>query len=174
MSLYTIVDLSNIWVLADIYEYEMPWIMVGQQVEMNLTYYPGKKFTGKITYIDPFMDPKTRTLKVRMEFKNPEWKLKPDMYANVTLKSIIAKKSVAVPEGAVIHSGEKQLVIVKTKKGNFKSREITLGAQAEGYYQVLAGLKEGENVVTSSSFLIDSESRIKEALDKLQPIHSNN
>ena len=141
MSLYTIVDLSNIWVLADIYEYEMPWIEVGQQVEMNLTYYPGKKFTGKITYIDPFMDPKTRTLKVRMEFKNPEWKLKPDMYANVTLKSIIAKKSVAVPESAVIHSGEKQLVIVKTKKGNFKSREITLGAQAEGYYQVLAGLK---------------------------------
>lgn len=168
MSLYTIADLSNIWVLADIYEYELPWIKIGQEVKMNLSYYPGRKFKGKVTFIDPFMDPKTRTLKVRMEFQNPNWDLKPDMYANVTLKSIIAKKAVAVPEEAVIHSGKRNLVIVMTAKGGFDSREVTLGAQANGYYQVLEGLKAGETVVTSSNFLIDSESRLKEAISKFQ------
>lgn len=168
MSLYTIADLTNIWVLADVYEYELPWIKIGQKAEMNLSYYPGKKFRGKVTYVDPFMDPKTRTLKVRMEFDNPAWKLKPNMYANVTLKSAIAKKSIAVPEEAVIHSGEKETVIVQNSSGGFDSRVLTLGAQANGYYQVIKGLKAGENVVTSSSFLLDSESRLKDALSKLQ------
>jgi RND family efflux transporter MFP subunit len=167
-SLYTIADLTNIWVLADVYEYELPWIKIGQKAEMNLSYFPGKKFQGKVTYIDPFMDSKTRTLKVRMEFDNPAWKLKPNMYANVTLKSAIAKKSIAVPEEAVIHSGEKETVIVQNSSGGFDSRVLTLGAQANGYYQVIKGLKAGENVVTSSSFLLDSESRLKDALSKLQ------
>ena len=167
-SLYTIVDLTNIWVLADVYEYELPWIKIGQEAEMNLSYYPGKKFQGKVTYIDPFMDSKTRTLKVRMEFDNPAWKLKPNMYANVTLKSVIAKKSVAVPEEAVIHSGEKEIVIVQDSSGRFDSRVLTLGVQANGYYQVIKGLRVGENVVTSSSFLLDSESNLRDALKKLQ------
>jgi len=168
MSLYTIADLTNIWVLADVYEYELPWIKIGQKAEMSLSYYPGKKFQGKVTYIDPFMDSKTRTLKVRMEFDNPKWKLKPNMYANVTLKSAIEKKSIAVPEEAVIHSGEKEIVIVQNSSGGFDSRVLTLGAQANGYYQVIKGLKAGENVVTSSNFLLDSESRLKDALKNLQ------
>lgn len=168
MSLYTIADLSNIWVLADIYEYELPWIKIGQPVEMNLAYFPGKKFTGKITFIDPFLEPKTRTIKVRMEFDNPDWELKPDMYANVTLKSVIEKSTVAVLEEAVIRSGEKDIVLVLNKGGGFESREVILGAQAGNYYQVLKGLKAGEEVVTSSGFLIDSESRLKEAISKMQ------
>ncbi len=168
MSLYTIADLSNIWVMADVYEYELPWIKVGQKAEMSLSYYPGRKFRGKVTYIDPFMDPKSRTLKVRMEFENPKWELKPDMYANVILKSIIAKRAVAVPEQAVIHSGEKEIAIVQTASGGFESRKLTLGPQANGYYQVLKGLEAGERVVISSSFLLDSESRLQEALSKLQ------
>jgi RND family efflux transporter MFP subunit len=168
MSLYMIADLSNIWVLADIYEYEVPWVKVGQKVEMNLSYFPGKKFAGKVTFIDPFLDPKTRTNKVRMEFANPKWNLKPDMYANVTIKSTIAKRGVAVPEEAVIHSGERDIVIVQGRNGTFESRELTLGPQADGYYQVLKGLRAGETVVTSSSFLIDSESNLREALSKLQ------
>ena len=170
MSLYTIVDLSSIWVMADIYEYELPWIKVGQDAEMNLPYYPGKTFQGKVTYIDPFLDSKTRTIKVRMEFDNPNWELKPDMYANVILKSTIAKKAIAVPEEAVIHSGQRELVVVRTPEGEFDSREITLGAQANGYYQVLDGLKAGEKVVTSSNFLIDSESRLREAMSKLKNV----
>jgi RND family efflux transporter MFP subunit len=168
MSLYMIADLSNIWVLADIYEYEIPWIKVGQKVKMNLSYFPGKKFAGKVTFIDPFLDPKTRTNKVRMEFANPKWNLKPDMYANVTIKSTVTKRGVAVPEEAVIHSGEKEIVIVQSSSGTFESRELTLGPQADGYYQVLKGLRSGETVVTSSNFLIDSESKLQEAIGKLQ------
>ncbi|MFQ6611251.1 MAG: efflux RND transporter periplasmic adaptor subunit, partial [Fidelibacterota bacterium] len=168
MSLYMIADLSNIWVMADIYEYELPWVKLGQRVEMNLSYFPGKKFVGRVTYIDPFLDAKTRTNKVRMEFANPNWKLKPDMYANVTIKSTIAKRGVAVPEEAVIHSGEREIVIVQNPSGTFESRQLTLGPQAGGYYQVLKGLRAGETVVTSSNFLIDSESNLEEALNKLQ------
>lgn len=168
MSLYMIADLSNIWVLADIYEYEVPWVKVGQKVEMNLSYFPGKKFAGKVTFIDPFLDPKTRTNKVRMEFANPQWKLKPDMYANITIKSTITKRGVAVPEEAIIHSGEREIVVVQLPSGAFESRKLTLGPQADGYYQVLKGLRAGETVVTSSGFLIDSESNLQEAINKLQ------
>ncbi|MCH8208924.1 MAG: efflux RND transporter periplasmic adaptor subunit [Nitrospinae bacterium] len=168
MSLYTIVDLSNIWVLADIYEYELPWVKIGQPVKMELPYYPGKEFRGKVTYIDPFLEAKTRTIKVRMEFENINWELKPEMYSNVILESVIAKNSVAVPEESVIHSGEKDLVVIVNKSGGFESREVTLGAAADGYYQVLKGLKGGEEVVTSSHFLLDSESSLKEGFLKLE------
>ncbi|CAI2718283.1 efflux RND transporter periplasmic adaptor subunit [Nitrospina watsonii] len=164
--LYMIADLSNIWVMADIYEHELPWVKIGQKAEMNLSYFPGKTFKGEVTYIDPYLDPKSRTLKVRMEFKNPDGALKPDMYANVFLKSTVAKNGVAVPEQAIIRSGENDLVVVQTGAGQFESRKIVLGAQAEDYYQVLEGLRPGETVVTSSSFLIDSESRLTEALNK--------
>jgi len=168
MSLYTIADLSNIWVLADIYEYEVPWIQIGQDAEMNLTSFPGKTFSGKVTYIDPFLQSETRTLKVRMELDNPGWNLKPDMYANITLKSVIARDAVAVPEEAVLFSGEHTRVIVKNSAGEFERREVRLGAQAKNNYQVLDGLKEGETVVISSGFLIDSESSLREALGKFQ------
>ncbi|MGP0564868.1 MULTISPECIES: efflux RND transporter periplasmic adaptor subunit [unclassified Nitrospina] len=171
--LYTIADLSSIWVMADIYEYEMPWVEIGQEATMNLPYFPGKQFKGKVTYIDPFLDPKTRTIKVRMEFENPDWALKPDMYANVTLKSPLSKDGVAVPEQAVIRSGNMDLVVVQNKKGQFETRQVALGVEAEGYYQVLKGLKSGETVVTSSAFLIDSESRLKEAMDKLDSSSGN-
>ena len=168
MSLYMIADLSNIWVLADIYEYEVPWIKVGQNVEMNLSYFPGKKFVGKVTFIDPFMNPATRTLKVRMEFPNPKWELKPDMYANVTIQSTIAKRGLTVPEEAVIHSGEKTLVVIAKDSGQYESREVTLGVLAQGYYRVIKGLRKGEEVVSSSNFLIDSESKLQEAIAKIQ------
>ncbi|NIU95520.1 MAG: efflux RND transporter periplasmic adaptor subunit [Nitrospinaceae bacterium] len=168
MSIYQIADLSNIWVLADIYEYEVPWLKVGQYAEMNLSYFPGEKFTGKVTFIDPFMDPTTRTLKVRMEFPNPKWELKPDMYANVVIKSSVKKRGLVIPEEAVLHSGNRTLVIVSTDSGRFDSREVTLGVQAGGYFQVLKGLRRGEKVVISSNFLIDSESKLQEAISKLQ------
>ena len=166
-SLYMITDLSNIWVMADIYEYELPWVKLGQEAEMTLSYFPEKKFKGKVTYIDPFLDSKTRTLKVRMEFENPNLELKPGMYANVILKSIITKSGLAVPEMAVIHSGEKELVIVQNKSGSFESYEVVLGVKSGRYYQVLKGLRNGQKVVTSSNFLIDSESKLSEAISKM-------
>jgi hypothetical protein len=169
MHLYTIADISNIWALADIFEYELPWVKVGQDTEMQLSYFPGKKFRGKITFIDPFLDPKTRTVKVRMEFANPQWKLKPDMYANVTLRSPIAGKSIAVPEEAVIHAGDKNIAIVQNRDGGFESREVAIGMHSGKHVQILSGLKPGETVVTSANFLFDAESKLSEALKKLQP-----
>ena len=174
MSLYTIVDLSNIWVLADIYEYELPWVKIGQHVKMELPYYPGKEFKGEVTYINPFLESKTRTIKLRMEFENKNWELKPEMYSNITLESVIAKKSVAVPEESILHSGEKDLVVIVNKSGGFESRGVTLGAAADGYYQVLKGLKGGEEVVTSSHFLLDSESRLKQGILKLEEDRDDN
>ncbi len=168
MTLFTIVDLSTIWVLADVYEYELPWIHLGQKAEVNLSYLPGKLYKGKITYIDPFLDPKTRTVKVRVELNNPKWELKPEMYANVRLRSIVGQKTVTVAEEAVIHSGERNLVVIRMPDGRFQSHEVKLGLQANGYYQALSGLKVGDQVVTSSNFLIDSESRLQEAINKLE------
>ncbi len=170
MGLYTLVDLSNIWVFAEIYEYELPWIKMGQEVEMTLSYFPGKTFKGKVTFIDPFLESKTRTIKVRMEFDNPDWELKPEMYANVTLKSEITRQSAAIPEEAVIHAGEKDYGIVRNSSGGFESRVLTLGPLAEGYFQVIAGVKVGEEAVTSSAFLIDSESNLREAISKFQSV----
>lgn len=167
MNLYMIADLSNIWLIADIYEYEVPWIKLGQEVEMSLSYFPGKPFKGKVTFIDPMLDPESRTLKVRMEFPNPNLELKPEMYANVTLKSEVTKKSIAVPEEAVIYSGDKTMAMIQKRSGRFESRVLNLGVKTQGYVQVISGLKAGDRVVTSSTFLIDSESRLKEALDKM-------
>jgi Cu(I)/Ag(I) efflux system membrane fusion protein len=168
MNLYMIADLSNIWIIADIYEYEVPWIKLGQEAEMTLSYFPGKIFKGKVTFIDPVLDPESRTVKARIEFPNPNWDLKPEMYANVILKSEVTNKTIAVPEEAVIYSGDKTMAMIQKPSGGFESRELNLGVKTQGYVQVLSGLKAGEKVVTSSTFLIDSESRLQEALEKME------
>jgi multidrug efflux pump subunit AcrA (membrane-fusion protein) len=167
MNLFTIADISTVWVYADIYEYELPWIRLGQRANMELPYLPGKTFTGKVTYIYPFLEAKTRTVKVRMEFPNPTWELKPDMYADVRIEENLGNDAIAVPEEAVIFSGERPLVIVDKGNGRFEPREIKLGVDTGDYFQVLEGLHEGERVVTSANFLIDSESKLKEALNKM-------
>ncbi len=167
MSLYKIADISKVWVYVDVYEYETPWIKVGQEAEMTLASYPGRVFRGKVSFIYPFMEPETRTNKVRLEFDNPDFELKPDMYANVILKSRIAGDSLAVPKEAVLLSGERAIVILARGGGKFMPKEVRLGAEADDYYQVLDGLKEGDEVVVSAHFLIDSESKLKEAITKM-------
>jgi membrane fusion protein, copper/silver efflux system len=161
--LYTIADLSNVWVNVDIYEYDIPLINVGQSASLNLSYDPGQFFTGKVSYIYPYLDEKTRTLKVRLEFPNPDFKLKPDMYVNAEIK-VDAGKHLAVPEDAVLNSGIRKVVFVDKGSGHFESKEVKLGAKMGGYYQVLSGLNEGEKVASSSAFLLDSESRLSEAM----------
>jgi len=168
MNLYTIADISRVWVEADIYEYELPWIKLGQKATMNLSYYPEKEYEGTITFINPFLEEKTRTIKVRLEFDNPNFELKPDMYADVMISSDITKEGVGVPIQAVIHSGKRDLVIIDRGEGRFEPRQVKIGAEAEGYYQILDGVKEGENVVTSAQFLIDSESNLKAAISLMQ------
>jgi multidrug efflux pump subunit AcrA (membrane-fusion protein) len=170
MNLYTIADISRVWAYVDVYEYELPWIRLGQEAEMTLASYPGRTFRGKVSFVYPYMDKKTRTNKVRLEFDNPGFKLKPDMYANVTLKSVVSRNAVAVPTEAVILSGERSIVILSRGDGKFAPRVVTLGAEAEGFYEVREGLGKGDVVVTSAHFLIDSESRLKEAVSKMLEI----
>lgn len=156
--LYSIADLSKVWVIADIYEYEMEAIRVGQTATMNLSYYPGETFRGEITFIYPELDPQTRTLKARIEFPNPRLKLKPDMYVNVELP-IVYPRQVSVPEEAVLDSGDEQIVFVAFEGGHFEPRKVQLGAKVDNRYIVLSGLQAGEKIVVSGNFMIDSESR---------------
>ncbi|MCX5917262.1 MAG: efflux RND transporter periplasmic adaptor subunit [Deltaproteobacteria bacterium] len=161
-ALYKIGDLSSIWVIGDIYEYELPFIKIGDRAKISLAYYPGETFEGTATYIYPSLDPKTRTAKVRFDLPNPEFKLKPEMWANVELKNPLGRKLV-VPEDAIMDSGTMQMVFVDRGQGHFESRHIQVGSKVQGYYEVLSGLREGERVVTSANFLIDSESQLKGA-----------
>jgi Cu(I)/Ag(I) efflux system membrane fusion protein len=159
-ALYKIGDLSSIWVIGDIYEYELPFIKIGDRAKITLAYFPGETFEGAATYIYPSLDPKTRTAKVRFDLPNPEFKLKPEMWANVELKIPLGRKLV-ISEDAVMDSGTMQMAFVDRGQGHFESRHIQVGVKVQGYYEVLSGLREGERVVTSANFLIDSESQLK-------------
>ncbi len=161
--LYAIADLSTIWVIADIYEFEAPLIRLGQAAAMTLSYFPGRTFRGKITYIYPQLDNATRTLKLRVEFPNPDFALKPDMYVDVTLRIDFGKK-LAIPQEAILDSGSEQIVFVARDRGYFEPRKVRLGPKVNDQFIVLAGLKAGERVVTSGNFLIDSESKLKSAV----------
>lgn len=164
--LYTITDLSTVWVLADIYEYELPMIQLGQAASVSLSYFPGKTYQGKVTYIYPQLDNMTRTLKVRVEFPNPGLELKPDMFANVELR-IDYGSQLSVPEEAVLDSGAEQIVFVSHEGGYFEPRKVQLGAKVDNRFIVLSGLKSGERIVTSGNFLIDSESRLKSGMGSM-------
>ena len=167
MNLYKIADLSSLWVHIDIYEYQLPWITVGQQAEIEISYYPGEKFRGKVLFFYPQLDEKTRTIKACVEISNPDGRLRPEMYATVKFEPVAAKDTVLVPEMAVLHSGERDVVVLALGGGRFKPREVELGLQGGGLYQVLEGLEGGEEIVTSSQFLIDSESNLREAINKM-------
>jgi len=162
-TLYKIGDLSSIWVIADIYEYEIPLVQAGQKAAITLSYFPGESFEGTATYIYPSVDPRTRTAKVRFDLPNPEFRLKPEMWASVELKIPLGRK-LAVPEDAVMDTGTMPMAFVDRGQGYLEPRPIQVGPKVKGFYEVLAGLKEGERVVTSANFLIDSESRLSGAM----------
>jgi RND family efflux transporter MFP subunit len=170
MPLLEVADLSTVWVDADIYQYELPWIKVGQPVSMSLDYLPGETFPGKIDYIYPYLKEATRTAKVRLRFSNPGLKLKPEMFAQVKIESPVAHNAVVVPADAVIDTGLKQHVFIALGGGRFEPREVKLGVLGnDGLREVLAGLKGGEDVVTSAQFMLDSESRFREAVQMMMP-----
>ncbi len=167
-NLYTIADLSHVWVLADVYEYELPWLELGQRARVELNYLPGEEMVGELTYIAPFLDPATRTAEVRLELDNSAGKLKPEMFGNAVIEAASLPDVVAVPTDAVIRSGTRSLAIVALGEGRFEPRDIELGlATGDGWFEVRSGLTEGESVVVSSQFLIDSESKLQEAVQKL-------
>jgi RND family efflux transporter MFP subunit len=168
MEMYKIADLSTVWVLADIYQYELPWVKVGQSVDIELSYLPGRSFKGTITYIYPYLSEETKTAKVRVEVRNTaSIELKPDMFATVKIVSPLSIEAVVVPDQAIIRSGERNIAVIALGGGYFDPREVKLGVQSGGYVEVLDGIKEGEKIVISSQFLIDSESNLKAAISQM-------
>ncbi|MCL4820966.1 MAG: efflux RND transporter periplasmic adaptor subunit [Vicinamibacteria bacterium] len=167
-TLFEIADLSRLWVLADVYEHDLPNVKLGQPGEITVPSLAGRTFRGTVTYVAPTVEEKTRTVKVRLEVDNPGGILKPDMYVDVTLETGGAP-ALVVPFAAVIDAGERRLVFLDRGEGRYEPREVRLGARVEGGYQVLAGLDEGDRVVTAANFLIDSESSLEAALRGLKP-----
>jgi RND family efflux transporter MFP subunit len=158
--LYTVADLSTVWVIADVFEYEAVNIRLNQPATLTLAYLPGRAFHGRVSYILPQVDPATRTLKVRIEVENPGYALKPDMYGEVEFQTGGARRLV-VPQSAVLNSGDHQTVFVDRGNGYFEPRAVKIGEQMDGRIEILSGLKAGERIVISGNFLMDSESRLK-------------
>lgn len=167
MDLYTIADLSAVWILGQVYEYELPLIRLGQSVQVEFPYGAGTRSReGKIVFISPTLEPKTRTAEVRVEFPNPDMTLKPDMY--VTFKSRVSFGSpLVVPTDAVLDTGSEQYVFVDKGQGYFEPRTVKIGQEADGMYAIERGLRAGERVVTAANFILDSESRLKGVIDNM-------
>lgn len=165
--LYMIADLSKVWVYAEIYEYELPWVKEGDPVEMRLAGIPGWTFKGRLAFIYPYAEAKTRTVKVRLVFDNADLLLKPDMFTEVTIHSGSQMDSVVIPAEAVIRSGAQTQVLVVRGPGKFEPRKVTTGLASEDEVAIVDGLAAGEDVVTSAQFLIDSESKLNEATAKM-------
>ncbi len=158
--LFDIADLSTVWIISDIYEYELPMIKVGESAKLTLSYFPGREFSSRIDYVYPTLSGETRTGKVRFSIPNPGGQLKPQMYTNVMIKIGLGKR-LAIPDDAVIDTGTRQVVYVDKGEGLFEPREVMLGVRAEGFREVLMGLKAGEKVASAATFLIDSEAQLK-------------
>lgn len=162
-SLFDIVDLSRLWVLADIYEYELPRLRLGQTATMTLAYWPDRSWAGRITYIYPAVDPKTRTIKVRLEVENAQRDLKAEMYANVAI-TVEPRTAMVIPDEAVLETGTRRLVFVVQDGGRLEPREVTTGERSDRKFEIKSGLKVGERVALGAAFLVDSESRLQSAI----------
>ncbi len=168
MNLYRLADLSIVWLKAQIYEQDMAFVKLGQEAAASIDSFPGQRFFGRVTYVYPTLDSKTRTAQVRMEFHNPGLLLKPGMFAKVELEAEISPSVTLVPETAVLRSGDRATVFVALEGGKFDPREVILGPRdSSARYQVLKGLTPGEKVVTSAQFMFDSESQLREAIQKM-------
>ena len=167
-ALIKLVDLSSVWLMAEVFERQADWVKVGQRAEANLSYMPDKSWEGKVEYVYPSLDPKTRSLKVRLRFDNPDEQLKPNMYANVNIFAKPRRKVLTIPREALIRTGNEQRVIVSMGEGRFMPMKVRVGIETDKYIEILDGLGEGDEVVTSSQFLIDSESSMRASLARLR------
>jgi Cu(I)/Ag(I) efflux system membrane fusion protein len=171
--LYRIADLSKVWVYADVYEPDLPWIRTGDMAIISVASQPGKNFSGTIDYIYPYEEGRTRTVKVRLIFDNRDGKLKPGMFADITIHAGKRDKVLAVPSEAIVRSGTKEQVFVVTGPGVFEPREVVTGVEAEGFVEIVRGLSQHASVVTSAQFLIDSESKLREATAKMLEVNKS-
>jgi Cu(I)/Ag(I) efflux system membrane fusion protein len=163
-TLFRIVDTSTMWVLAEVYEQDLAFVKVGDMAKVTVNTWPGRSFPGRVTFIYPSVGKESRTARLRIEVANPDGLLRADMAATVEIEAPIPGRWVAVPDSAVIDSGKRQIVLVERGEGRYEPRPVKLGARVPGYVQVLEGLKPGERVVTSATFLIDAESNLRAAL----------
>jgi RND family efflux transporter MFP subunit len=167
MTLFHIADLSSLWLSVEVFEDQLAWLRVGSEAKVSLSYFPGETFSGRVRFIEPQVEEKTRTVALKIEVPNRHGRLRAGMYATVEFHPTAAKNAVVVPSLAVLRTGERTLVVAALGEGRFAPREVRLGSEGRGVVQVLEGLREGEEVVTSAQFLIDSESNLREAIQKL-------
>ena len=167
MNLYKLADLTTIWVDVEIFEHQVEAMRIGQRAEVELPYVPGRPYTGFVRYLYPHFNQETRTMTVSIELANPDLTLRAGMYANVTFDVPVAGNALAVPEEAVIRSGARNLVVLELSAGLFRVAEVTLGAGADGFREVREGISEGDEIVVSAQFLIDSESNLTQAIRAL-------
>lgn len=159
---FEITDLSSVWVLADIYEAELSQVRVGMTATLTLTAFPGRSFQGRVYFLEPVLDPKTRTTKVRIIFANPSGELRPELFGDVLLKSA-SRKGLLVPSDAVLDAGIRKVVFVEESENRFTPREVKVGVATGGMVEILSGLEKGEKVASGAAFLLDSESRLRSA-----------
>ena len=169
---FHLADLSTVWVDAELYEYDLPLVTVGQETVVVLPHDPDHQLRGEVVYVAPILKPETRTAIARLEFPNPDGLLKPEMYVTAQIVVNLGER-LAVPEEAILDTGTRQILFVDKGQGVFEPRDVTIGAKADGYDEVKRGIAEGEAVVTSGNFLIDSESRLKAALEGMTPSTSS-
>ena len=163
----SLADLSSVWVLAEVFESQADWVKQGQSAEVKLSYLPGREWEGVVEYIYPSLDPKTRTLKVRLRFDNPDEALKPNMFSNVTIYGGAKREVIVIPREALIRTGNDERVIISIGDGKFQPRDITAGIESGEFVEVIKGLNVGDKIVTSGQFLIDSEASLKASIARM-------
>lgn len=164
MVLYRLADLASVWIEADIYEQDLRFVRLGEPVAVEIAAYPGERFSGRVSYVYPEVRPDTRTARVRADLGNPGGRIKPGMFATVTLDIPVAERAVLVPRDAVMHSGTHAMVFVEEAPGLYRAREVQVGADTGGRTEILSGLLAGELVVARANFLLDAESRLRESM----------
>ena len=163
----TLGDLSSVWLLAEVFERQSQWVEVGQAAEVRLSYIPGKLWQGKVEYIYPSLDAKTRTLKVRLRFDNPGERLKPNMYANVKIFGGAKENTIVVPIEGLIRTGREERIIVSLGEGRFEARQVIAGIESGNFVEILNGIDDGDEIVTSGQFLIDSEASMRGSIVRM-------
>jgi RND family efflux transporter MFP subunit len=167
MELLHIADLSNLWLTVEVFDEQLPWLDIGSPATVTLSYFPGVTYRGRVRYIEPEVSEKTRTIQLTLDVPNRDRRLRVGMYATVVFNPQVAEDAITVPAQAVIRTGKRDVVVVALGDGRFAPREVQLGSRGDGFIQVLEGLAEGEEIVTSAQFLIDSESNLREAIQKM-------
>jgi Cu(I)/Ag(I) efflux system membrane fusion protein len=169
-TIMSLADLASVWLQAEVFESQAEWVAVGQAAEARLDYMPGAEFSGQVDYVYPVLDPKTRTLRVRLRFDNPDERLKPNMYARVSIYGKLKPSALTIPREALIRAPGRDRVVVALGEGKFHVHEVMTGMESGDYVEILAGISEGDDIVTSAQFLIDSEASIAGSVKRLESV----